>query len=88
MTDKTKTKEKPLTVRLVAEHLSVGVDTVLAWIRTMRLEATNISMTTNRPRWRIKREALDEFLEARSNLSKGKRPAAKRRPPKPVKKYV
>lgn len=89
----TKDPASHLTPRLVAERLLVGVDTVLTWIHTERLKAANISMTDARPRWRINKEDLDAFLEARSNRSgdaKTKEPTAqvKRRPRRSVKRYV
>ena len=59
----------------IARELLVRPSKVLTWIRNGELSAINVSESmAGRPRWRIRREDLDRFLEARAN-----RPPAKPR---------
>jgi excisionase family DNA binding protein len=55
-----------LTPPQVAKYLRVNPATVIAWIRSGELVASNLSRKRGgRPRYRISREALDAFLRAR-----------------------
>jgi len=55
-----------LTVRAIAEPLKVKQDVVLTWIRRGELLASNVAASgSRRPRWRVSREDLAKFLEAR-----------------------
>lgn len=58
-----------LTPQDAAEQLAVGVEKVLRWIHSGELRAVNIAQSRNgeRPRWRIPREAWDEFLAGRAS---------------------
>ena len=56
-----------LTVTEVAQRLAVNRDKVLGWIAYGRLRAVNTAKgSLGRPRWRIKPEALEEFLAGRT----------------------
>lgn len=50
----------------VCELLGVGIETVLSWIKSGDLEASNIGQGS-RPRWLIQSAAVDAFLKSRSN---------------------
>jgi len=65
---------KMLTVQAVADEFFVDQERVLAWIHAGELQALDVaSPGSRRPRWRILRTALDEFMTARRN----KKPAQK-----------
>ena len=50
----------------VAELLQVDPGTVRGWIVSGELRASNLaSRSATRPRWRISREALEQFLAGR-----------------------
>lgn len=69
----------------VAAELSIRRATVLAWIRSGELGAINLAdRVTGRTRWRIPRETLERFLEARRAKPPVPRPARRRRPPADV----
>ena len=58
-----------------AKVLRVDPETVRGWIESGELRASNVaSRSATRPRWRISREALEEFLAGREP-----RPAVKKR---------
>lgn len=63
----TNNKRRFLIPRDIAEQLGVNVSKVLAWIKSGELLAANVSNSDSRPRWRIKPEAFEAFLSARSN---------------------
>lgn len=70
-----------LSVADVAASLAVSADTVLAWIHSRSLIATDVSRGRGeRPRWRIDRAALDTFIAARSTSSPASPPVRSRRP--------
>lgn len=54
-----------LTPNEVKEKLNVCYKTVIKYIRTGKLNASNIG-TLERPRYRIKQEDLDDFLKGAS----------------------
>jgi len=57
-----------MTVQAVAADMLVDQERVLAWIHAGELQAVNVaSPGACRPRWRILRTALDEFMTARRN---------------------
>ena len=58
--------EKALSVHDVAEALGTCDETILSHIRAGRLQAVNVGLGAQRPRWRIRPEALDQFLAART----------------------
>ena len=52
----------------VARQLGVPAWKVLSWVHSGQLEANDLSENKRiRARWRISQEALDRFLESRSN---------------------
>lgn len=53
-----------LTPPEVAKMLRVSAEKVLGWIRQGELKAVNVSLRT-RPRYRISRKSLDDFLRLR-----------------------
>lgn len=58
----------PATPPEIAKLLSVKPETVRAWIERRELEAVNLAAPgTTRPRWRIMPDALERFLQSRSN---------------------
>ncbi len=68
----------------VAELLGVRIGSVLAWIRSGELRATNCAERPGgRPRWRVSQEAIDLFLAKRS-ARPDSRPASARRSRGPV----
>jgi len=75
-----------LTPRLVCEQLGVGIETVLGWIHTGNLRAANISNSNTRPRWRVAKSDLQDFLDRRCNQQPSPKKPAKRR--KPRKEFV
>ncbi len=64
-----------LTPPEAAKLLRVDPSTVIGWIKSGELPASNLaSRSATRPRWRISREALEEFLAGREP-----RPAVKKK---------
>ncbi len=57
-----------MTVEQVAEQLQVSGWTVRRWLRDGELEGSYLS---DRAGWRVSREAVERFLQARSNRSTG-----------------
>ncbi len=67
-----------LTPPKIAAELSVRVGKVLAWIRRGELTAVNVAQAVGgRPRWRIRRADLEDFLLRRQCQPKVK-PVRKR----------
>ena len=60
-----------LSPRLIVQLLGVHISTVLGWIERRELLASNISSSRSRPRWRIAKSDLEEFLASRSNRAEG-----------------
>lgn len=56
-----------MSTKQVATELGVSVDRVLGFIASGELTAANVSQGTQRPRWRVKRASLIDFLDARSS---------------------
>ena len=54
-----------LTPPQAAEQLGVDPSTVIGWIRTGQLRASNIGKGGKRPRYRIRESDLDAFLKSR-----------------------
>ena len=78
----TKSSEREyLTPPQVSALLGVGHEKLLAWIHSGELRAVDLSATRGkRPRWRISRQALDDFLSRRS-ASPPAKPRQRRRQP-------
>ena len=74
-----------LTVQLAAESIHVNKHTILAWIASGELPATNISSSSLRPRWRISKDDLAKFMRSRSTAKRKRKPSSK---PSSVPKYV
>jgi hypothetical protein len=70
-----------LTPPQVAKQLGVDPNTVIGWIRTSQLKGANVGSGDQRPRYKIKRTDLDDFLESRQPEAPRKR---QRRPKKPA----
>ena len=69
-----------LTTRKIRDEVNVKGDTVLAWIASGELLATNVTQRPDaRPNWRIRREDFDAFLARRSTAPPAK---PKRKPRK------
>lgn len=49
----------------IAGQLGVSANTVRGWINSGQLNASNVATPGKRPRWRVKGEELDAFLEKR-----------------------
>lgn len=59
-------KERIFRPKDIAERFNVSVETVLTWIRTGELRASNIAARqAHRPRWVILESAVDDFIELR-----------------------
>lgn len=54
------------TVSEIAQQLGVSNDVVRGHIASGRLVAINVGLGSQRPRWRITPEALDQFLNGRT----------------------
>lgn len=76
-----------LTPRMIREEIGVCSETVLSWINTRELKASNISNGSERPRWRVARADLNSFLDRRSNQVNDNDTKRRRRRRKPLKRY-
>ncbi|MFM9961772.1 MAG: hypothetical protein ACKV2Q_11160 [Planctomycetaceae bacterium] len=56
-----------LTVAAVADQISLSVPAVLALIHRAEIVASNVSIGTHRPRWRIADEELTRWLTSRQS---------------------
>ena len=83
-----KTKQTHLKPQEIADSVGVGVDTVLQWINKGLVKASNIAMTRTRPRWRVHRDDLKAFLDARSNQQQTNAPNRPKRGTKSKRQYV
>ncbi len=52
---------------VAAEKIGCSPDTIVAFIRSGELKASNLSRGSQRPRWRISKVDLQDFLDRRSN---------------------
>jgi excisionase family DNA binding protein len=78
----------PLTPSEVARLRRTKIDVVLGWIHNGELRATNeASVGSIRPRWRIERADLEDFLRGRSNEHKPTPKRRRRKAAEGVKKY-
>jgi excisionase family DNA binding protein len=73
-----KEKPKTLTPPEVAKELGCRASSVLAWIKSGKLKASNLA-TASRPRYRVTLEDLAEFLKSRQPLPKQTRVKTRRR---------
>jgi len=77
-----------LTVRDVGEQLKIKVDGVLELIHAGLLSASDVSRPgSQRPRWRISPDALDQFLAARSATPPAKRQPRRRKKIQSITQY-
>lgn len=77
-----------LTPSQLAKEIGTSVDTVLAWIHSKQLIATDVSRSAGeRPRWRIDRNDLAGFLNRRRTEQPAE-PTARPRRGRPSKQYV
>jgi excisionase family DNA binding protein len=71
-----------MTPEEVATILGTGLTKVRGWINKGELTAHNLaSSNAHRPRWRITRSELDEFLQRRTNSQRVMRASARSRTP-------
>ena len=77
-----------LSVAVVAEHIAVDVEAVLAWIAAGALKAIDVRRPgSSRPRWRIDLEDLQTFLASRRKDATQTSTRRKRRRSAHVTKY-
>lgn len=62
--------ERLLRPREVAEILGVRRETIYAWIASGDLKHFDIGSGEREPRWRIRREDLDEFIARRESRAR------------------
>lgn len=69
MTTKAANDRQYFTPPQIAKMTGASEDTVYGWIHSGELKAVNMSKIPDgeRPRWRISRDDLDQFFEARAN---------------------
>lgn len=73
-----------VTPRVLAQQIGAAHETILQFIHSGELEATNLGRAS-RPRWRISQESVESFLKARSNRANSKngtKPKPRREPAK------
>lgn len=69
----------------VAEMLSVTHATVITWIRSGMLAASDLALPgSSRPRFFVRREDLDQFIESRAVTPPTKRKARDKPPKRPA----
>jgi len=72
----------------IAKLLRVDPSTVLGWIRSGELPAFKVnSRAKKRPRYRVRRCKLEEFLERREQANRPDPPRKKRQRPRNVTRY-
>jgi hypothetical protein len=76
-----------LTPPVIAEQLGCNVASILTFIHSGQLKATNLGHAT-RPRWRICRDDLRNFLDSRSNQLPRTPPVRQRVIAKPKKRHI
>jgi excisionase family DNA binding protein len=69
-----------LTPPQAATRLGVDAGTVITWIKTGELKASNVGKGSQRPRYRIQRSDLDRFLKSRQPEVSAKRKRRTRSP--------
>ncbi len=82
------TEKTHLTPRLIQEQLGIGIEPVLSWIHSGELKAANVSNSATRPRWRIAKTDLADFLDRRSNQQAAPTKKSTPRRPAPRREYV
>jgi|HubBroStandDraft_4_1064222.scaffolds.fasta_scaffold119474_4 excisionase family DNA binding protein len=68
-----------LSVKDVAEFLSVDADAVRSLIHSDALAAVDVSAGRKRRTWRVSRQSLDDFLIGRANRPAVPKPTRRRR---------
>lgn len=76
-----------VTPKIACEMIGIGIETLLGWIHSGELKSANVSNSSIRPRWRIAKTDLADFLNRRSNQQAGHDAPVKRRP-KPRREFV
>lgn len=76
----TRSERTVLTPPRVAKQLGVDPATVIAWIRSGQLKASNIGQGDQRPRYRIQPSELESFLRKRQPETQTRKQRAKREP--------
>ncbi len=69
-----------LTIRQLCDEYQVDELTVKHWIKSGQLAAVNVCRRPGgtKPRWRVRREAIEAFLAARSNRPPDAQPTPRR----------
>jgi transposase len=81
------TEREVMTPAQVAKKLGVAVGKVLTWINSGELVAVNIATSrSNRPRWAVQPEALNEFLKGRRAVPAS--PTVERKTRRPIGKFI
>ena len=87
MRKKNEVSKTHLTPGDICKLWGVGIEFVLGLIHDGELKASNVSRSSNRPRWLVAEGDASDFLERRSNQQqKAAKPAQRRQ--KPRKEYV
>lgn len=68
--------------RQLAAYLGIGLDKVLAWIRTGKIAAIDVGGVPGKPRYKVTPEALEAFLISRKVIVPPTPP--RRREPRPA----
>jgi excisionase family DNA binding protein len=77
-----------MSVRACAKYLAVAKAKVLAWIRSGKLAATDVSNSPARPQFRISPEAVKEFMASRAAApQRASRRKREKRPPGWIDRY-
>lgn len=74
-----------LTPPQIAKELHIRDSKVAVWIARGELVAVNVAERPNsRPRWRVKRQDLDDFLQRRQSQTPPPRPIRRHRRPEHI----
>ena len=78
------------TPKAAAGTLGVDIETVLGWIHSGELKASNVAQSPagKRPRWRIAEAELGRFILRRQHPASAPKADTRARRPKPTKQYV
>ena len=80
---------KSYSIKAIEDLYGVSQMTVLAWIHTGQLAATNVARKPGgRPRWRISEAALEAFELRRMSATPAPRAARRRKPAEVIQFYA
>lgn len=74
-----------LSLKQVAEHAGVKLRTVRGWVATKELRAVDVASRpgSDKPRYKVRPEDLEQFLDARSTMPAAPKPAPRRQAYRP-----